>query len=125
VDQQWSVSSFLNQVINKKTLALIGKIENIILVLNAISIMIFLAVDLFCVRNFLFIDNNIPYLGKKKNLPGYQKQSREVTLMNGKRKIQQIASALKLKGHHVESADRFFKLAVQHNFVQVHFFEQN
>lgn len=62
---------------------------------------------------------NIPYLGKKKNLPGYQKQSREVTLMNGKRKIQQIASALKLKGHHVESADRFFKLAVQHNFVQV------
>jgi transcription initiation factor TFIIIB Brf1 subunit/transcription initiation factor TFIIB len=78
--------------------------------------MIFLAVDLFCVRNFLFIHNNIPYLGKKKNLPGYQKQSREVTLMNGKRKIQQIASALKLKGHHVESADRFFKLAVQHNF---------
>jgi transcription factor IIIB subunit 2 len=60
----------------------------------------------------------VPESGKKKNLPGYQKQSREVTLMNGKRKIQQIASALKLKGHHVESADRFFKLAVQHNFVQ-------
>jgi hypothetical protein len=36
----------------------------------------------------------------------------------GKKKISQVAAALKLTGHHTESAQRLFMLAVQHNFIQ-------
>jgi transcription factor IIIB subunit 2 len=57
--------------------------------------------------------------GKKvRGVPGYQRQSREITIQNGRRRIAQIAGALKLKGHHIEAAGRIFLLAVQHNFIQ-------
>mmetsp|Transcript_26465 Transcript_26465/g.43316 ORF Transcript_26465/g.43316 Transcript_26465/m.43316 type:complete len:782 (-) Transcript_26465:666-3011(-) len=45
-----------------------------------------------------------------------QRQSREVTIENGKRKIQQVAAGLRLNAHHVDAAQRLYMLAVQHNF---------
>jgi len=49
---------------------------------------------------------------------GYQKDSREQTITNGRRAIQQVADHLRLRAHHVDSAVRLFMLAVQHNFIQ-------
>ncbi|XP_049851902.1 uncharacterized protein LOC126328046 [Schistocerca gregaria] len=52
-----------------------------------------------------------------RNVSG-QRQAREVTLLNGQRRISQLAGALSLGGQHVQAAQRFFMLAVQHNFTQ-------
>ena len=49
---------------------------------------------------------------------GFSKESREVTLANGKRIIQHIAGCLRLASNHVEVAHRFFQQAVQKNFIQ-------
>lgn len=49
---------------------------------------------------------------------GFGKDSREVTLANGKRIIQHIAGLLRLNQHHVDVAQRFFQQAVQRNFIQ-------
>jgi transcription factor IIIB subunit 2 len=49
---------------------------------------------------------------------GYQKDSREHTIQNGRKHIQQVADHLRLRVHHVDSAVRLFMLAVQHNFIQ-------
>lgn len=46
----------------------------------------------------------------------YSKESREATLAQGKRKIQYLASLLRLGNHYVESAHRLFMMAVQRNF---------
>jgi transcription factor IIIB subunit 2 len=54
-----------------------------------------------------------------KQPKGYSRESREQTLANGKRKIQQLASALHITNHNwVEAAHRTFQLAVQSNFIQ-------
>lgn len=52
-----------------------------------------------------------------RNMP-IQRQSRELTLANAKRKIMHLASSLKLGSQHVEAAFRFYMLAIQHNFTQ-------
>ncbi|XP_028409719.1 transcription factor IIIB 90 kDa subunit-like [Dendronephthya gigantea] len=44
--------------------------------------------------------------------PGYGRESRTVTLENGKRRLQALANQLQLNNHCVESAYMFFKLAV-------------
>lgn len=49
---------------------------------------------------------------------GGQRQHRDVTIANGRRRIMHLASALKLTSTHVDEALRFFLLAVQHNFTQ-------
>eukprot|EP00126_Sphaerothecum_destruens_P007582 Sdes_comp19901_c0_seq1m12287 len=49
---------------------------------------------------------------------GYGRESREVTLTNGRRKIAGLAASLRLNSHHVDAAQQFFKLAVQRNFIQ-------
>ena len=49
---------------------------------------------------------------------GYAKESREVTINNGRRSISQLAATLKLNQHFVDSAHRLFLLAIQRNFVQ-------
>ncbi|KAH3854172.1 hypothetical protein DPMN_096711 [Dreissena polymorpha] len=41
-----------------------------------------------------------------------QKESRTVTLQNGKRRIQQLASQMNLNQHCVDTAFNFFKMAV-------------
>ncbi|KAH3854173.1 hypothetical protein DPMN_096711 [Dreissena polymorpha] len=43
---------------------------------------------------------------------GMQKESRTVTLQNGKRRIQQLASQMNLNQHCVDTAFNFFKMAV-------------
>jgi len=45
-------------------------------------------------------------------------ESREQTLMNGKRRIRRIAIALKISDHVAESAGEWFRLALTNNFVQ-------
>jgi transcription factor IIIB 90 kDa subunit len=49
---------------------------------------------------------------------GYSKDSRETTLANGRRRIQDVASRLRLGNHFVDAAHRLFTIAVEKNFVQ-------
>ena len=49
---------------------------------------------------------------------GFSRDSRETTLANGRRKIQEIASRLRLGTHYVDAAHRLFTIAVERNFVQ-------
>lgn len=49
---------------------------------------------------------------------GFSRDSRETTLANGRRRIQEIASRLRLGGHFVDAAHRLFTIAVERNFVQ-------
>ena len=49
---------------------------------------------------------------------GFSRDSRETTLANGRRKIQEIASRLRLGAHFVDAAHRLFTIAVEKNFVQ-------
>jgi len=49
---------------------------------------------------------------------GFSRDSRETTLANGRRRITEVASRLRLGGHYVDSAHRLFTIAVEKNFVQ-------
>eukprot|EP00536_Pseudo-nitzschia_multiseries_P006249 jgi/Psemu1/14785/gm1.14785_g len=49
---------------------------------------------------------------------GFSRDSRETTLANGRRRIQEVASRLRLGGHYVDAAHRLFTIAVEKNFVQ-------
>jgi len=49
---------------------------------------------------------------------GFSRDSRETTLMNGRRRIQDVASRMRLANHFVDAAHRFFTVAVEKNFVQ-------
>ena len=48
----------------------------------------------------------------------YCSESREATIENGRRRIVQLAGALRAPQHAVDAAHRFFMLAVQHDFVK-------
>lgn len=56
--------------------------------------------------------------GFRRSNWGFSRDSRETTLANGRRKIQEIASRLRLGGHFVDAAHRLFTIAVERNFVQ-------
>lgn len=49
---------------------------------------------------------------------GFSRDSRETTLANGRRRITEVASRLRLAGHYVDAAHRLFTIAVEKNFVQ-------
>lgn len=49
-------------------------------------------------------------------MPGYSRAATAVTMMNGRRCLGQLVSALKLSSRHTESALRLFRLAVERNF---------
>lgn len=49
---------------------------------------------------------------------GFSRDSRETTLANGRRRITEVASRLRLGGHYVDAAHRLFTIAVEKNFVQ-------
>jgi len=49
---------------------------------------------------------------------GFSRDSRETTLANGRRRIQEVASRLRLGSHYVDAAHRLFTIAVEKNFVQ-------
>lgn len=49
---------------------------------------------------------------------GFSRDSREATLAHGRRRIQDIASRLRLSAHFVDAAHRLFTIAVEKNFVQ-------
>lgn len=49
---------------------------------------------------------------------GFSRDSRETTLANGRRRIQEVASRLRLGGQYVDAAHRLFTIAVEKNFVQ-------
>jgi transcription factor IIIB subunit 2 len=54
----------------------------------------------------------------RKPSQGYGRDSREQTLISGRRMLQLVADALRLRSQHVDAANRLFQLAVQHNFIQ-------
>lgn len=56
--------------------------------------------------------------GGRGGYHGFSRDSRETTLANGRRKIQEVASRLRLGGQHVDAAHRLFTFAVEKNFVQ-------
>lgn len=49
---------------------------------------------------------------------GFSRDSRETTLANGRRRIQEVASRLRLGSLFVDAAHRLFTIAVEKNFVQ-------
>jgi len=49
---------------------------------------------------------------------GFSRDSRETTLANGRRRIQDVASRLRLGSLYVDAAHRLFTIAVEKNFVQ-------
>jgi transcription factor IIIB 90 kDa subunit len=49
---------------------------------------------------------------------GFARDSRETTLANGRRRIMELASRLRLSGHFADGAHRLFTVAVEKNFVQ-------
>ncbi|KAJ2702784.1 transcription factor TFIIIB subunit brf1 [Coemansia sp. IMI 203386] len=49
---------------------------------------------------------------------GSGQESREITLFNSRRRIQRLATALNLSEHYVDSAQRFFTLALNLNFTR-------
>jgi len=49
---------------------------------------------------------------------GFSRDSRETTLANGRKRIQEVASRLRLGGHHIDAAHRLFTIAVEKNFIQ-------
>lgn len=49
---------------------------------------------------------------------GFSRDSRETTLANGRRRIQEVASRLRLATHFVDAAHRLYTIAVEKNFVQ-------
>lgn len=49
---------------------------------------------------------------------GFSRDSRETTLANGRRRIQDVASRMRLSNYFVDAAHRFFTVAVEKNFVQ-------
>lgn len=53
-----------------------------------------------------------------RGMRGVNRESREITLENAKRRISSMAGSLGLTAHHTESAFRLFLLALQHNFVR-------
>lgn len=62
-----------------------------------------------------------PFSGGRAGGPGgygFSRDSRETTLLNGKRRIQDVASRLRLQSHFVDTAHRHFTIAVEKNFVQ-------
>lgn len=54
--------------------------------------------------------------GFQKRYP--QTDSREWTIANARMKIQNLAHAMQLSDHHIESAHRWFILSLQHNFTR-------
>lgn len=56
--------------------------------------------------------------GSRGNRYGFSRDSRETTLANGRRRIQDVALRLRLGSHFVDAAHRFFTVAVEKNFVQ-------
>lgn len=53
-----------------------------------------------------------------RNVYAISRDSRETTLAKGRQKIQEVASRLRLGGHFVDAAHRYFTIAVEKNFVQ-------
>ena len=53
-----------------------------------------------------------------RNVYAISRDSRETTLAKGRQKIQEVASRLRLAGHFVDAAHRYFTIAVEKNFVQ-------
>ena len=49
---------------------------------------------------------------------GFSRDSRETTLANGRRRIQEVASRLRLGTNYIDAAHRLFTIAVEKNFVQ-------
>ncbi|KAL7557912.1 hypothetical protein ACA910_009226 [Epithemia clementina (nom. ined.)] len=49
---------------------------------------------------------------------GFSRDSRETTLANGRRRILEVASRLRLGGHYIDAAHRLFTIAVEKNFIQ-------
>lgn len=49
-------------------------------------------------------------------LPGFSREATELTMQNGRRRLSQLVSALRLKSRHTDAALRLFRIAVERNF---------
>jgi transcription factor IIIB subunit 2 len=59
---------------------------------------------------------SVPQFGYFKRFA--KTESREMTIANARRKLQNVAVAVRLSEHHVEMAHRWFILAIQHSFTR-------
>jgi len=71
------------------------------------------------VGQFVSASSSKAYTGGGRNgRYGFSRDSRETTLANGRRRIQDVASRMRLGHHFVDAAHRLFSMAVERNFVQ-------
>lgn len=70
------------------------------------------------VGQFVSATSSKAYTGGRGGRYGFSRDSRETTLANGRRRIQDVASRLRLGSHYVDAAHRLFTIAVEKNFVQ-------
>ena len=70
------------------------------------------------VGQFVSATSSKAYTGPSNRGYGFSRDSRETTLANGRRKIQEVASRLRLRNNFVDAAHRLFTIAVEKNFVQ-------
>jgi transcription initiation factor TFIIIB Brf1 subunit/transcription initiation factor TFIIB len=70
------------------------------------------------VGQFVSGSSSKAYTGLRGGRYGFSRDSRETTLANGRRRIQEVASRLRLSSTYVDAAHRLFTIAVEKNFVQ-------
>ena len=68
--------------------------------------------------NVVSANSSRAYTGGGGGRYGFSRDSRETTLANGRRRIQDVASRLRLPRLFVDAAHTFFTVAVEKNFVQ-------
>ena len=56
--------------------------------------------------------------GGRNGRYGFSRDSRETTLANGRRRIQDVACRMRLGHHFIDAAHRLFTIAVERNFCQ-------
>eukprot|EP00980_Cylindrotheca_fusiformis_P020049 scaffold7135_cov95-Cylindrotheca_fusiformis.AAC.3 len=70
------------------------------------------------VGQFVSNTSSKAYTTAGRNVYAISRDSRETTLAKGRQRIQEVASRLRLGGHFVDAAHRYFTIAVEKNFVQ-------
>jgi transcription factor IIIB 90 kDa subunit len=70
------------------------------------------------VGQFVSATSSKAYTGGRGGRYGLSRDSRETTLANGRRRIQDVASRLRVGSHYIDAAHRLFTIAVEKNFVQ-------
>ena len=70
------------------------------------------------VERFVDAEGRGSYSMAPPGFHGFGRDSRAITVANGRRSIQQMASKMQLNSHNVDTALSYFKMAVEYRFIQ-------